>query len=95
MNHDDLSAFLEDQMGAIKTIITGQDEDSDEGPQIQYDDSAYKSIESLENSSKESFIVNDSTKNKLKALYNLVSPSKTIMEEEESKEASLMATSGK
>lgn len=56
INNDDFTTFLEDQMLAIKTIIsTDNDLDdnsssrsSDNGPQIQYDSAAYKSCKTIQ-----------------------------------------------
>ena len=95
MNHNDLASFLEDQMEAIKTIITDHDEEneSEEGPQIEYDSSAYKSIDSWNIIEQTSGLQSDSTKKKLKSLFNFLSPSKTIVEEEESKETSVVVES--
>ncbi|CAI2359773.1 unnamed protein product [Moneuplotes crassus] len=93
MNHDNLTAFLEDQMVPINTIIHDQsDDNSDEGPQIEYDSSAYKSIDSKESPSKSS-CGEVKSKEKLKYLFNFLSPSKTIIEEGGSKETSIVVSS--
>jgi hypothetical protein len=41
---NNFSTFLDDQMMAIKTIISNEnDSEGDSGPQVQYDSAAYKS----------------------------------------------------
>lgn len=55
INNDDFTTFLEGQMLAIKTIISTENDfddyspskSSNEGPQIQYDSSAYKSCKTI------------------------------------------------
>lgn len=89
LDHDDLTSFLHDQMLAIKTIISDED-DSDEGPQIQYDSAAYKSFEDEEGAKIGQI---SSAKRHHKDYMNLLNSSNMILEEEESKETSMMIAS--
>lgn len=54
---NNFSTFLDDQMMAIKTIISNEnDSEGDSGPQVQYDSAAYKSQISWEDKSFETIV---------------------------------------